>query len=307
MTISQTIQRLKLYKKIILGTAQFTMPYGICNNKDHISKSSIKKIFVLANQNKIRFIDTALNYGNNDNILKDYIDNKHQIITKIPKFKRHNKYSKEATRTIINDSLLKLKIKKFHAVLLHEPNQLLSKDGNKIYKNLLNLKKNKLTKNIGISVYSLKKTIKILTKFKFDLVQLPFNILNQKFNNKNFIELVKKKKIKIHARSIFLQGVLINKKIRKKKYFSRWSSLFRKIDIIKKYNKINDLDLNISFCVAQKWIDKIIIGFDNYPQLKSILNSKIKKLNLSTIPTKINKSLNDPREWTKSKLIKQKN
>ena len=304
MTTLQTKQKLKFYKKIILGTAQFTMPYGICNSKDHIDKASIKKIFELTNQKQIYSIDTAINYGNNDNVLKDYIDNKHQIITKIPKFKKYDKYSEETTKRHINNSLIKLKIKRFHAILLHEPNQLLSHNGIKIYKNLLNLKKNKLTKNIGISVYSLKETIKILTKFKFDLIQLPFNILNQEFNNKDFLELVKKKKIKIHARSIFLQGVLINKKIRKKKYFSRWSGIFGEIDMIKKYNKINEKDLNISFCVAQKWIDKIIIGIDNYQQLKSILNSKIKKLNLCAIPTKINKSLNDPREWTKSNLNK---
>ena len=194
ITILQSTQKTKLYKKIILGTAQFTMPYGICNSKDHINRKSLKKIFNLTNQKQIYSIDTALNYGNNDDVLKDYIDNKHQIITKIPKFKKYNKYSEETTKKKINNSLIKLKIKNFHAILLHEPNQLLSSNGIKIYKNLLNLKKNKLTKNIGISVYSLKETLKILTKFKLDLIQLPFNILNQEFNNKHFIKLVKKKK-----------------------------------------------------------------------------------------------------------------
>ena len=43
----------------------------------------------------------------------------------------------------------------------------------------------------------------------FDVIQLPINVLNQEFFQKEFFVELKKKKIEIHARSIFLQGLLI--------------------------------------------------------------------------------------------------
>lgn len=297
MTTLQKTQILQLDKKIVIGTAQLTMPYGICNKNNSISKQSIKKIFRLSNKTGVLFIDTALNYGHNDNVLKNYINNKYQVITKIPKFNRNHINSNKKVENLIRESLSKLNIKKFYAILLHSPNQLLNKNGSRIYQILLNLKKKKLTKNIGISVYSKNTTIKIIKKYKFNLIQLPFNIVNQEFNNQDFIKLVKKKKIEIHARSIFLQGILTNKKIRNKKFFSKWSRIFKIIDQIKKKNEVNDLELNINFCINKKWINKIIIGIDNFLQFKSILNTKIKNIIYEPIPMNIKKSLYDPRKW----------
>jgi len=69
------------------------------------------------------------------------------------------------------------------------------------------------------------------------------------------------------------------------------------IDQIKKKNKVNDLELNINFCINKKWVNKIIIGIDNFLQFKSILNTKIKNIIYEPIPMNIKKSLYDPRKW----------
>ena len=50
------------------------------------------------------------------------------------------------------------------------------------------------------------------------MIQVPFNILDRRLATKNYLNKIKKKKIQIHVRSIFLQGILLAniKKIPKK-------------------------------------------------------------------------------------------
>ncbi len=292
-------QILKLNRKIILGTASLSSKYGRCNKKKFITKNEIKKIFNTAKKKNIYFIDTALNYGNNDEILSNYINTRYSVITKLPKINNNIKNIEKYYTELIIASLKKTKIKKFYSVLLHSPDQLLSKkNGRRIYNALLAIKKLNLTKKIGISVYSLKNTLKILKKFHLDIIQIPLNILNQDFCDNYFIKIIKKKKIEIHARSIFLQGVLLNKKFYKKKLFKKYSEIFEKIEKIKKDNNINSLELTINFSLKHKWVKKIIVGFNTAHHLKEILNTKIiNNINYSDLPIKNNQNLYDPRKW----------
>ena len=78
------------------------------------------------------------------------------------------------------------------------------------------LKKGKLAKKIGVSGYNPNEIKKILKIWKPDVIQLPFNIFDQRLISSKVIDLLYKKKIEIHVRSIFLQGMLVRTKIPKK-------------------------------------------------------------------------------------------
>ena len=87
-----------------------------------------------------------------------------------------------------------------------------------------------------VSVYTIEKLKKIINKFKIDLVLLPFNIFDQRTLKKNFLKSLKEKNIEIHARTSFLQGLLLmpRKDIPLKfskyyKYFDNWEKLVKKL------------------------------------------------------------------------------
>jgi hypothetical protein len=46
--------------------------------------------------------------------------------------------------------------------------------------------------------------------FDFDLIQLPFNVFDNRLIVKGQLKKLKAKSIEIHARSVFLQGILLN-------------------------------------------------------------------------------------------------
>ena len=284
--------------EIILGSANFNQIYGI--KKNFIKKKEIKKSFNLALKNNIRMIDTSPLYNKSEKIIGLLNNNRFKIISKIPKppknIKRKN--IKKWLKQNVMISLKNLKIKKFECLLLHNANSLLSKNGDEIYRSINNMKTSAITSKIGISIYDFNILDKILKKFKFDLIQAPFNILDQRLVTTGWLKKLKKRKIKVYVRSIFLQGILLLKhnqlpeKLKKlNKNLIIWENWLKK-------NKLKPLQACISFVLNQRQLDGIVVGYNNKNQLNQILKQKKMKSSFSIPNLNIrNRKLIDPRKW----------
>ena len=125
---------------------------------------------------------------------------------------------------------------------------------------------------------------------------MPVNIFDHRFLNNTFLNKLKNLDIELHARSCFLQGLLLGKKI---KITNRRS----KKKILKFFNwcqkkQISKLETCIHFVKKISQIDYLIVGFDNSSQLQEIVTSFNKKLIF--VPNDfINNDINliDPRKW----------
>ena len=284
--------------KITLGSANFDQIYGI--KKNFIKKSEIKKLFDLALKNKIKTIDTSPLYNKSEKIIGLLNNNRFKIISKIPKppknIKREN--IKKWLKQNVMISLKNLKIKKFECLLLHNANSLLCKNGDEIYKGIRNMKINGFTSKIGVSIYDFNVLDKILKKFKFNLIQAPFNILDQRLVEKGWLKKLKKRKIEVHARSIFLQGILLLKHNQLPKKLIKLSKKLMVWENWLKKNKFSSLQVCLSFVLNQRQLDGIVVGYNNTNQLNQILKLKQIKNNFSLPNLNIkDKKLIDPREW----------
>ena len=101
---------------------------------------------------------------------------------------------------------------KIYALLIHNPECLQAGYGKIIFNYLEKLKNKKYFKKLGISIYDIKSLKKLTKIYNLDIVQLSYNIFDQRLDNKKILRNLKKKKLEIHARSIFLQGTLLGKK-----------------------------------------------------------------------------------------------
>ena len=92
-----------MLNKLIIGTVQFGLDYGITNNNGKFNSEEIDKVFKFCTDNNILYFDTAQDYGISEDILSKYkkIYPNFKIITKC-KFNKDNKYS-----DIINISINK--------------------------------------------------------------------------------------------------------------------------------------------------------------------------------------------------------
>ena len=196
--------------KLILGTAQFSDDYGAFK-KNIIRDQCYKKIFQILNQQKISYLDTAIAYKNSEKIIGNYFNRRLKVFSKISFSKKINRKNvNQSVKNSLNKSLKKLKAKNLHCLYIHHVKDL-REYKKEIVNCLLMLKKEKIVKNIGISVYSPEEVTFALKYFKPDFVQFPLNIFDQRFIEKNFLKKLKSLKIKLVARSCFLQGLLLNR------------------------------------------------------------------------------------------------
>ena len=250
---------------IIFGTAQLMQEYGLA--KKNLKNNQLTKILSHARKNKFKLIDTALAYKNVDSVLSKHDLSKFNIITKVSNL-QNNKTYKE-----IDNSRSDLSISKFHTVLLHDENELVNNQAKKNYKILKNLKLKKLTKYIGVSVYSKKKTLKKIENFKIDILQVPGNIFDRRFFDQEFLRLVNKKNIKIYFRSIFLQGTLLNKNLYKKAKMLKKSKLFKDYFEWIENQKVTPLEATFGY-LNKIGIKNVIVGVSNYEEYKQIIKKK---------------------------------
>ena len=280
-----------LKQKITIGSANFTQKYGADQIK--IKPNELKKILNLALQNNINKIDTADSYVNGSGVFKK-INKKFKFISKI---KPNNKWVSLAfCRKKIKDHFKLFNDNRVHTLLFHDTDILFKTVGPKIFKNLITLKKKKYFKKIGISIYDTKNLSYLVNQYDLDVVQCPYNVLDKRIIQSGWFKKLKDRGIEVHIRSIFLQGLLVNKLFYKKKYFKKWKNqIYSWFQSLEK-NNISPIDYCLNDLLNYEF-DQIIIGIKNYNNLKEIIN--FKKISYKKkITVKINDlKLIDPRKW----------
>jgi len=277
--------------KIALGTVQFGVDYGINNTGGKIHTEEARKILNLARKSGINMLDTAYGYGSSEQVLGEIGIEKCQIITKTSSLEND-------VEQVINDfyqSLERLKINKVAGLLVHDFHDIHHPKFNDLYKELKNLKKQGVIQKIGFSTYIPNQVDFLLDNFDFDLVQLPFNVFDNRLVQGGQLKKLKESGVEIHARSIFLQGVLLNFN-NLSNYFTAWKGQFMKYQTMVKEDGLSLLEYALNFAINITEIDKVLVGVDNEKQLREIIKSVKNSNNLSPYP--INEvGLLDPREW----------
>ena len=140
-----------------------------------------------------------------------------------------------------------------------------------------------MIKKIGFSTYTPEQVDFLLENFDFDLIQVPFNIFDTRLIEGGQLQALKKKNIEIHARSIFLQGVLLDFD-NLSSYFSKWKKQFDKYQSTVEKSGLSLLEYALNFTLNVQEIDKILVGVNSADQLKEIVQAKKKQSSLSAFP-----------------------
>lgn len=285
--------------KLALGTAQFGLNYGIANTTGKVRFDEIKSILSLAMYHNIRVLDTAIGYGDSEELLGNAGIYDWDIITKLPEIDDSCLNIAFLIDSLINKSLLNLNMVSLYGVLLHKPTQLLGDIGDLLWSSLKNLKKSGLIQKIGFSVYDPDELDKLWSAgFIPDIVQAPYNVFDRRLKESGWLEKLKANKTEIHTRSVFLQGLLLMPSNKRPKYFDKWNKLLNEWDLWLKTNNINRLDAALSFALSEDLIDKVVVGVDNKDQLNEITSaSKNLTLNIPDFFNTSDEMLINPSFW----------
>lgn len=253
--------------KIVLGTAQFGMPYGITNTNLSVPcDAEFRSILDCAIDKNISLIDTAQAYGNATSRLAYYHSTsykKFDVINKILRAAPINAEQLDDIRDELRSELKKLQIKSFDTIMLHygpSVNEYVTNDF------LVKLKTDDYCKKVGISINNQDEFYALDNKIDFDVVQLPYSIINQNILNQKFTNYFEKNNVEIHVRSIFLQGLLLSEKI--PSYLAPINSYIKSISTLSKKLNASIKTLCFLFSLTNNNIKKIIVGVQTRKELE---------------------------------------
>lgn len=288
-------------KKLALGCAQFGCDYGITNTTGKVAFNVAKDCVDYARQNGIDTIDTAITYGDSEVRLGKIGVKAFKVVSKITVSQDLKKDLSGFAESLVVNSLETLGIDSLHGMLFHNFNEICDNQRYIFLNVLLKLQRQGLIKKVGVSLYDPWQIEKIFEYFTPEIVQIPLNILNRQFADEELLNFLKNKKVEIHVRSVFLQGLLLKSFRELPKEFSKWDYLWEFKDKLAFKNKCSFVDLCLSFVQSFSQIDRIVVGVQNSSQLAEICASKYIELRSEDLKkVKINDSaLVDPRQWKK--------
>lgn len=254
--------------KVGIGTAQFGLDYGITNLNGIVEESEVRNIL---NDKFYTYIDTANSYGVSEKIIgKNLIEKNKKIITKII-LDEKNIYELENN---ILKTLEKLNKKKIFGLLLHNPSDLSSKNKVQYLDKLKEIKELGMVEKIGISIYSSFDLDDINLK-SIDIVQAPLSIYDQRILNDGTLSKLYQNDVLVHIRSIFLQGLILQKpnlwpknpklKPLLKHHKNFWNFL--------EVNNLDPMKICMKFISGLQKIDAAIFGISSLTEYKEIIGS----------------------------------
>jgi len=286
--------------KLCLGTAKIGMPdYGYSDG--NVLKDPTN--FILSSLDLgIRSIDTSPRYGNSEKLIGKALKlcNKKPLInTKIDNLTPNLSKTPELMLNSINDSIHKLGAS-IDICYLHQ-NEIDIISDKYVHEGIELLKNSNLIKEVGTSVYSKEELMYTLDCGIFDWVQIPVNILDT-----SFYHVVSKhdSQIKVSARSVFLQGVILNDQWVRTS-IEEHNELLNTLNIVRKLCSnfsITIQQLSVAYLSSLDRINQIIIGTISDDKLRdNIYSTKIQldKQLTSAIDgiSSTSKSWTNPRGW----------
>lgn len=250
-----------MISKLILGTVQFGLNYGIANSEGKPDLNKVRAILRCAADHGIRILDTAAAYGDSETVIgtvfaeDDTLKNHFQVVSKIPPLPQ-NVSPEEIQSTIENSvdaSLRNLRIDQLYGILFHR-----EEDASKLPL-LKELQKKGKVRLCGFSVDGfLPEEIS-----EAEMIQVPGNVLDRRF-----IPFPRKKPQKLFVRSVYLQGLLMMPEEKIPSVLAGVIPYRRKLAALASENAMGPAELYMRYLLSFPEIDGVLTGVDNPEQLE---------------------------------------
>jgi aryl-alcohol dehydrogenase-like predicted oxidoreductase len=156
-----------------------------------------------------------------------------------------------------------------------------------------------LVEKIGVSVYTADQIDRALAKFNFQILQAPLNVFDQRLIESGHLSVLKQKNIEVHARSLFLQGLLLMEESEVGEMFPAIISHFHEYRAYLTRQGLTPLEGALAFARQVKEVDTVIVGVCSRDQLESILrawNKVTARIDFRPFSLR-NDKIVDPRFW----------
>ncbi len=266
--------------RMVLGTAQFGLNYGIANRTGRPQQKLVNDLVRTAIKNGVQYLDTARAYGDSEQVLGKALtegwSSRTTVITKLsPLDDCPPEASPDVVRAFVERSVYqschKLGVSRLGVLMLHRAAHLTAWGG-AAWATVCQLKEKDVIGELGVSVQSPEEALTALEFDAVSVVQLPFNILDYRWESviAKISDVRMHRRLVVHARSALLQGLLTTEQ-RELWERARCTNAEQVLDWLREqanYHCRGDIvELCVRFALSQNWIDGIVLGLDTKEQL----------------------------------------
>lgn len=271
--------------KIVLGTVQFGLQYGV-NSEGRPTEEGVREILRQARLGGIDTMDTSGAYGNSEEILGRSGTRDFRVVSKYP-------MGKVPVEEMFRRSLELLKLDSLYGYLLHHFQ--VYRDNPAVWDSFMALKESGKVSKIGFSLYEPSELELLLERdVPFDLLQIPFNVLDRKFGP--YLKELHAKGVEIHVRSTFLQGLFFMDREKLPEKLKPLGKYLQELDDYARENGISMAQLALNANLQNPFIDGVLIGVDNPAQLRANLQA-VSDVKIDVWPEVEEKELLNPVNW----------
>ena len=274
MNYFENSEESKTASRLVLGTAQLGMPYGIANSTGQPDFETAVAIIKTAWEGGIREFDTAQAYGESEAVLGRALSslgiaNDVRIITKLdPKLDPHQG---QDIKRAVDRSLERLQLPCLFGLMLHREEWLDDLDKG-LGKTLQALVLDGWVQHLGVSLYTPAMALQALKSDIVDMIQVPANILDRRFADAGVFNLANEKRKQVYIRSVFLQGLLLMKPEDLPVNMGFAKTTLSKIDNLCAQYKYSRQQLALLYIKCKYPQVRIIVGAETLTQLEQNVN-----------------------------------
>lgn len=257
--------------KLALGTVQFGLDYGISNTLGRTPVDEAARILADAMRAGVDTLDTAAAYGQSEQVLGQIGVCGWKVVSKVPPLPSNAEDGRDWVREHVRRSCETLKVRRLEGLLLHRASDLIGPHGAEVAVGLREAREQGLVEKIGYSIYAPQSLGELTRVMKPDLVQAPFSVLDQRLVSSGWLARLVDAGVEVHARSIFLQGLLLMGPGQRPAFFDRWQALWGRWDALVEANGGSALSVCLGFATAQPGLSRIVVGVEHQGHLQQLL------------------------------------
>lgn len=236
--------------------------------------SEVQKIIELARKSHIDTIDTAAAYGRSEEVLGGVGVSDFRVVSKVLPIQAGLPFRKSHLRSAVFFSLRRLNLSALYGLLVHNTSDLNGPSGQLLIETLLELKDEGIIRKVGVSVYDPEELELLLKGWSPDMVQLPLNLVDRRFERAGLLHTLRSMGIEIHSRSVFLQGLLLMPIGHIPSKFDRWRTLWMELERLRSEASVSNVALCLSYPLSLKEIDRVVVGVESIQQMEILVRDQ---------------------------------
>jgi aryl-alcohol dehydrogenase-like predicted oxidoreductase len=257
--------------RLMLGTVQLGMPYGIANRAGQPPYEVARDIIACAYEGGVTCFDAAAAYGASEQVIGRAlaelgVADRVIVVTKI----RHlvdlpSAAAGAAIEDSVSSSLRALRLEALPLCLFHR------EDDFRCIEHLLRLKEKGLVRHVGASVMTPKATAAIIGSGLTEAVQLPASLLDHRFARAGILAGARRRGLAVFARSIYLQGSLLMSEQEIPSCLETAIPVRRELEALAREAGMSLAELAARYVLSLDGVTCVVIGVESVEQLRENL------------------------------------